>query len=74
MTPSVQLVALELDDEQSALDHIVQLEHLDELLRADQKLKILRDYVKVEYAAFHGVVPVNCIWALIIDDYMEDER
>ena len=74
MTPSVQLVALELDDEQSALDHIVQLEHLDELLRADQKLKILRDDVKVEYAAFHDVVPVKCKWVIIIDDYEEDER
>ena len=74
MTPSVQLVALELEDEQSALDHIVQLEHLDELLSADQKLKILRDDVKVEYAAFHDVVPVNCFWVIIIDDYEEDER
>ena len=74
MAPSVQPVALEHDDEQSALDHIVQLEHLDELLRADQKLNILRDDVKVEYAAFHGVVPVHFYWVFIIDDYMEDER
>ena len=74
MTPRVKLIVLVLDDEQSALDHIVQLEHLHKLLRADQKLNILSDDVNVEYATFLSLVPVHFNRVLIIYDYSEDER